>query len=193
MAPNYPLVVGQDNSKRGADVQASVNIPNVIYTWNEPIYEDERSCHNNPNGGADICKTVQVFKGCKAHHESLPEQITNARATATLTDASRSWIINDLGATWYGAYVHQASFDLKRYGTPAIGCGGSCSFNLTALKVPFADPGYFDLKVQVNTAGTFFNGTMITKPRILGGSGKIRTWVVLPTLIDASTSGMPLP
>jgi hypothetical protein len=34
---------------------------------------------------------------------------------------------------------------------------------------------------------------MITKPRVLGGSGKIRTWVVLPTLIDASTSGMPLP
>ena len=28
-----------------------------------------------------------------------------------------------------------------------IGCGGgSCSYNLSALKIPFADPGYFDLK-----------------------------------------------
>ena len=194
VAPNFPLVVGQDSSKRGADVTATVTIPNVIYTWYEPIYETELSCHHNPNGGADICKTVQVFKGCKAHHESLPEQITNARATASLTDSSRNWIINTLGATWYGAYVHQGSFDLKRYGSPAIGCGGgSCSYNLSALKIPFADPGYFDLKVQVNTAGTFFNGIMITKPRVLGASGKIRTWVVLPTLIDASTSGMPLP
>ena len=193
VAPNFPLVVGQDSSKRGADVTATVTIPNVIYTWYEPIYETELSCHHNPNGGADICKTVKVFKGCKAHHESLPEQITNARTTASLTDSSRNWIINTLGATWYGAYVHQGSFDLKRYGSPAIDCGGgSCSYNLSALKIPFADPGYFDLKVQVNTAGTFFNGIMITKPRVLGASGKIRTWVVLPTLIDASTSGMPL-
>ena len=194
VAPNFPLVVGQDPEKRGADVKASVIIPNVIYTWHEPIYENELSCKTNPNGGADICKNVKVFKGCRAHKESLPEQITNARTTATLTDSSRDWIIRTLGATWYGAYVHQGSFDLKRYGTPAIGCGGgSCSYNLSALKIPFADPGYFDLNIQVNTAGTFFNGIMITKPRVLGGSGKIRTWVVLPTLIDASTSGMPLP
>jgi len=137
---------------------------------------------------------VKVFKGCRMHRESLPEQITNARATATLTDSSRDWIIHTLGATWYGAYVHQDSFNLKQYGNPAVGCGGSsCSFNLLASKVPVADPGYFDLHVQVNTAGTFFNGMMITRPRILGGSGKLRTWVILPTLIDASTSGMPLP
>lgn len=192
--PNFPLVVGQDPERRGADVQASVTIPNVIYTWHEPIFEDEISCRKNPQGGAEICKTVKVFKGCRAHHESLPERITNARATATLTEASRDWIIHDLGATWYGAYVHQDSFNLKQYGNPSVGCGGSaCSFNLSALKVPFADPGYFDLKVQVNTAGTFFNGRMITRPRVLGGSGKLRTWVILPTLIEASTSGMPLP
>ena len=194
VAPNFPLVVGQDPDKRGADIQATVTIPNVIYTWHEPIYENELSCRKNPKGGADICKNVKVFKGCRAHRESLPEQITNSRVTASLTDSSRDWIIKDLGATWYGAYIHQGSFDLKRYGSPAIGCGGSsCSLNLLASKVPFADPGYFDLKVQVNTAGTFFGGKMITKPRVLGGSGKIRTWVVLPTLIDASTSGMPLP
>jgi hypothetical protein len=194
LAPNFPLVVGQDPDKRGADIQATVTIPNVIYTWHEPIYENELSCRKNPKGGADICKNVKVFKGCRAHRESLPEQITNARVTASLTDSSRDWIIKDLGATWYGAYIHQGSFDLKRYGSPAIGCGGSsCSLNLLASKVPFADPGYFDLNVQVNTAGTFFGGRMITKPRVLGGSGKIRTWVVLPTLIDASTSGMPLP
>jgi hypothetical protein len=192
--PNFPLVVGQDPEQRGADVQATVNIPNVIFTWHEPIYENELACRHNPNGGAEICKNVKVFKGCRAHRESLPERIINARATANLTDSSRDWIIHDLGATWYGAYVHQGSFDLKRYGSPVVGCGGSsCSFNLLASKIPVADPGYFDLHVQVNTAGTFFNGRMITKPRVLGGSGKLRTWVILPTLIEASTSGMPLP
>jgi hypothetical protein len=192
--PNFPLVVGQDPEQRGADVEASVNIPNVIYTWHEPIFEPETVCQGGKKGVPQTCQVIQVFKGCRAHRESLPERVTNARATATLTDTSRDWIIHELGATWYGAYIHQDSFNLKQYGHPTAGCGGnSCSFTLSATKVPFADPGYFDLKVQVNTAGTFFNGRMITKPRVLGGSGKLRTWVILPTLIDASTSGMPLP
>lgn len=188
-APNYPLVVGQDPEKRGADVEASVSIPPVIYTWYEPIFEMVESCRGGTNGIPQTCRNVKVFKGCRAHRETLPEQITSSRATATLSGASRDWIVSDLGSTWYGAFVHQGSFDLKRYGSPSIGCSGTCSFNLAALKVPFADPGVFDLLVSVNTAGTFFNGAMITRPRVLTKTDDMKVWVVLPTLIDASTSG----
>jgi hypothetical protein len=189
-APNYPLVVGQDPDKRGADIQASVSIPPVIYTWFEPIIETERVCQTEADGVTVTCRNEQKFKGCRTHRESLPEQITSSRATASLSQASRDWIVHDLGATWYGAYVHQGSFDLKRYGSPATGCsGGTCSFRLTALQVPFADPGIFNLLVSVNTAGTFFNGRMITNPRILHAGGEVKIWVILPSLIDASTSG----
>ena len=59
--------------------------------------------------------------------------------------------------------------------------------------MPFADPGVFNLLVSVNTAGTFYNGKMITNPRVLSKTGEIKVWVVLPTLIDASSSGMPEP
>lgn len=193
VAPTYPLVVGQDKDKRGADVQASVSIPPVIYTWYEPIFETNNVCRDGSDG-TPTCKKEKTFKGCQAHREELPEQITNARATATISDASRSWIVNGLGSQWYGAYVHSASFDLKRYGSPSMGCGGSiCSFNLLANRVPFADPGIFNLLVSVNTAGTFYNGKPITNPRMLSKTGEIKIWVVLPTLIDASSSGMPQP
>ena len=188
-APNYPLVVGQDSEKRGADVQASVSIPPVIYTWYEPIFETEQSCHGGKNGVPLSCHDVKVFKGCRAHHETLPEQITSSKATATLSGASRDWIVSKLGSTWYGAFVHHGSFDLKRFGSPSTGCSGTCSFNLAALKVPFADPGIFDLLVSVNTAGTFFNGAMITHPRVLTKTGDMKVWVILPTLIDATSSG----
>ena len=188
-APNYPLVAGQDPEKRGADVQASVSIPPVIYTWHEPIFETEQSCRGGKNGVPLTCHDVKVFKGCRAHRETLPEQITSSRATATLSGASRDWIVSDLGSTWYGAFVHQGSFDLKRYGSASTGCSGTCSFNLAALKVPFADPGVFDLLVSVNTAGTFFNGAMITRPRVLTKTDDLKVWVILPTLIDATTSG----
>ncbi len=190
--PAYPLVVGQDKDKRGADVRASVSIPPVIYTWYEPIFETENVCRDGSDG-TPVCKKEKTFKGCETHREVLPEQITNSRATATLSDASRNWIVNDLGSQWYGAYVHSASFDLKRYGSPSTGCSGTCSFTLLAARVPFADPGVFNLLVSVNTAGTFFNGRLITNPRVLSQSGTIKVWVILPTLIDASTSGMPEP
>jgi hypothetical protein len=190
LSPNYPLVVGQDPEKRGADVQASVSIPPVIYTWHEPIFETERVCRGGINGIPLTCRNVKEFKGCQTHHETLPEQITSARATANLSEDSRAWIVSGLGAKWYGAFVHQGSFDLKRYGSPSMGCGGgTCSFTLEALKVPFADPGIFDLLVSVNTAGTFFNGTLITNPRVLSQTDTLKIWVVLPALIDASTSG----
>ena len=192
VAPNYPLVVGQDKDKRGADVQVSVSIPPVIYTWYEPIFETENVCRDGSDG-TPVCKKEKTFKGCETHREDLPEQITNARATATLSDASCNWIVNDLGSKWYGAYIHSASFDLRRYGSASTGCSGTCSLNLLAARVPFADPGVFDLLISVNTAGTFFNGRLITNPRVLSQSGTIKVWVILPTLIDASTSGMPEP
>jgi len=192
--PGYPLVVGQDKDKRGADAQASVSIPPVIYTWYEPIFETENVCHDGSDG-TPACKKEKTFKGCQAHSEALPEKITNARATATISDASRAWIVGDLGSQWYGAYVHSASFDLKNYGSPSTGCtgGGTCSFSLFASRVPFADPGIFNLLVSVNTAGTFYNGKMITNPRVLSKTGQVKIWVVLPTLIDATTNGMPEP
>jgi hypothetical protein len=161
----------------------------VIYIWHEPIFEKTNVCSGGKKGVPPKCQDVMVFKGCRAHREVLPDQITSSRATANLSGASRDWIVNDLGASWYGAFIHQGSFDLKSYGSASTGCSGSCSFNLTALKVPFADPGIFDLLVSVNTAGTFFNGARITNPRVLSKTGDMKVWVVLPTLIDATSSG----
>jgi hypothetical protein len=54
--------------------------------------------------------------------------------------------------------------------------------------VPFADPGLFNLSLSVGTNGTFWNGQQITQPRILSTRGEIKVYVVLPTLIDASTA-----
>ena len=39
VAPENPLVIGQDPEKRGADIQASVTIPPVIFTWYEQIQD----------------------------------------------------------------------------------------------------------------------------------------------------------
>ncbi len=140
--PAYPLAVGQDPDKRGADVSGSVSIPPVIFTWYEPVYEEVTSCRaagpnattdcTRPNGNPGVTRTGQELKECKAHVEQLPEQINTANARAELSAASRGWIVNDLGSSWYGAYVHQGSFNLTKYGAMNTGCsgGGTCSANL---------------------------------------------------------------
>jgi hypothetical protein len=106
-APNYPVVVGQDPDQRGVDIQASVSIPPVVYTWYEPIYEDVQECRAS-GGGTSNCtrangqpgwlRTVPILVGCDFRQELLPEQITQLTARSAITPASRDWIVNGLGA-----------------------------------------------------------------------------------------------
>jgi hypothetical protein len=195
-APNYPVVVGQDPDQRGVDVEGSVTIPPVIYTWYEPVYEDVIECRlagsgvsdcTRPSGRPGYLRTVPSLTDCIMHQEELPERITMLNARATLTETSRNWIVNGLGANWYGAHVKQGAVNLNQHGQVSMGCAGAtCSGSLSALGVPFADPGNWDLTITVGTAGTYHNGVMITTPRVLNGQGTLGVYVILPALIDAN-------
>jgi hypothetical protein len=199
-APNNPLVVGQDTEeRRGADVQVSVTIPPVIFTWYEPIYEERDVCRDPGNGQTPNCKQSEsskvddgvsgkekVFKECRQHVEHLPDAVATLQATASLSAASKSWIQSKLGQTHYGAYVHQESFTLiPGIGTWSGGCdgGGTCRATGTALRIPFADPGTFDLKLRGMTSGTRFMGMPITQPRVLSADGTLQVYVTLPALV----------
>jgi hypothetical protein len=195
-APNYPVVVGQDPDQRGVDIEGSVTIPPVIYTWYEPVYEDVIECRlagsgvsdcTRPSGRPGYLRTVPSLTDCIMHQVELPERITMLNSRATLTETSRNWIVNGLGASWYGAHVKQGAVNLNQHGQVSMGCAGAtCSGSLSALGVPFADPGNWDLTITVGTAGTYHNGVMITTPRVLTGRGTLGVYVILPALIDAN-------
>ncbi len=187
-APSNPLVVGQDTeNRRGADVIAKVTIPPVIFTWHEPIYEDREVCEPSAVvGGSPVCRTESFFKECREHVEHLPDAVASLQATAALDAASQAWITGKLGQTHYGAYVHQANFTLiPGLGSWSGGCdgGGTCTATGQALKVPFADPGTFNLRLNVVTTGTRFMGISITQPRQLNADGTLQVYVTLPALV----------
>lgn len=187
-APSNPLVVGQDTeNRRGADVIAKITIPPVIFTWHEPIYEDREVCEPSAVvGGAPVCRTESFFKECREHVEHLPDAVASLQATAALDAASQAWITGKLGQTHYGAYVHQANFTLiPGLGSWSGGCdgGGTCTATGQALKVPFADPGTFNLRLNVVTTGTRFMGISITQPRQLNADGTLQVYVTLPALV----------
>ncbi|PKO16649.1 MAG: hypothetical protein CVU39_07445 [Chloroflexi bacterium HGW-Chloroflexi-10] len=187
IAPNNPLVVGQDTqTRRGADVQVSVVIPPVIFTWYEPIYEEYEVCATPTPYGTPVCTTESIFKECRQHIEQLPDSVASLQASASLSADSKAWIQSKLGQTHYGAYVHQESFTLfPGYGHWAGGCdnGGTCRANGTALQIPFADPGTFNLQLRGTTSGTSFMGMLITQPRTFNADGTLQVYVTLPALV----------
>ena len=212
IAPDHPLVVGQDPAKRGADIQATVSIPPVVFTWYEPV-QDPPTCEPASAGGGAGCPgpgeqyrntwepamegnpAYQVVAGaihCKKHVDLLPEKVTDLQATASLSSQSQSWILNDLAGKYYEAYIHHPLFNLVP-GLAGVkgGCDGNrtCSAQALAANVPFADPGTFDLQLVVHTGGTVFSfhgaSIPITAPRVLVAENTLQVFVTLVTLIPA--------
>lgn len=212
VAPENPLVVGQDPDKRGADIQAQASIPPVIFTWYEQI-QDPPTCETTNSGNGGGCPGpgsrydnnwdplmennpgYEVVDGeihCIEHVEVLPEAITEVQANAQLSPESRYWILNDLASKYYEAYIHQPRFNLvPEMAQMSGGCGGNgvCTAETQVLNVPFADPGTFNLRMWVYTAGTFFNwngvSIPITQPRVLFTEDAMQVYVTLVTLLPA--------
>jgi hypothetical protein len=200
IAPNNPLVVGQDKEeRRGADIQVAITVPPVIFTWFEPIYEEEDVCRAAGTGETPDCRqgsnsvvndgvsdTELVFKECLQHVEQLPDAVATLQATANLSADSKAWITGKLGQTHYGAHIYRESFTLiPGFTNWSGGCngGGTCTASGLALQVPFADPGTFNLRLRATTRGTSFMGMPITQPRSINADGEFQVYVTLPALI----------
>lgn len=202
VAPVSPLVVGQDPEKRGADVQLEVMIPPTIYDYYipVPVWEEVEEC-NLPDGGYTgtlNCKTDNILPAnngywtstmqlvridCEHHVEVYPEPIVDVQAQALLTEASKEWIVHDLGVYYYGAKVYESSYNLVPGLRQAVmGCdgGGTCTANTLVERIQFRDPGYYALNVKVQTAGT-----PVTSPRLLTGGGQMSVSMISARLIEA--------
>lgn len=202
VAPASPLVVGQDPEKRGADVGVEVTIPPTIYEYYVPIpvWEEIEEC-NLPDGGYTgtlDCKTDNILPAnngyitremylvrfdCEHHVEVYPEPISMVNAQASLTGASREWIIHDLGAYYYGAEVYQSNYSIiPGLGAATVGCDGSgtCTARALVEKIQFRDPGNYVLNLRVQTMGT-----PVTTGRLLTGAGSMGVSMISARLIEA--------
>jgi hypothetical protein len=212
VAPDNPLVIGQDPERRGADILASVAIPPVIFTWYQQI-QDPPTCMPNVSGTGGGCPSPasryandwdavmednpfwDVVAGeihCIMHVEIVPEPIDSVQANAQLNPESRYWILNDLAGKYYDAYIHQARINLIPDLAPMTGgCdgNGTCSAEVLIPNVPFADPGTFDLRMWASTSGSVFNhngvAIPLTQPRVLFDHNEMQVYVTLVTLLPA--------
>jgi hypothetical protein len=152
IAPEYPLVVGQDETRRGADVVYTVTVEPTSYTtWTAvPQYTTTHEC----NSKTGKCSNTKVFTGwkCVSNVTWYRESVTNAHANASLTQDSRSWIESgDLQIHYPGAFLHNPDFNLGGGGGGFKGNTYNWAF---AGNIQVADPGEFELSISGHTSGT---------------------------------------
>ena len=180
IAPEYPLVIGQDPEKRGADIHIAVTVPPITYTYYERVPIFQEVCSTDPVTKEYTCKNVITDWRCEKRVRILPDPIQLLTATADLTQESHSWIESNLADSWYDAKVKQPTHNLIPGMVPInTFCTNRnfCYVNQLVEKIPFVDPGNYALGLNVVTTGT-----AVSFPREVSVEGVGKIWVTLTTL-----------
>jgi hypothetical protein len=206
--PPYPVVIGQDLDKRGADIRWRVEIPPVIHTWyEEKVIDAERVCHyvgegngsGCPGPGSQYDRVIGSEVGwkdwmassdawdvegdlpkieCIEHVDIYTEQLTWVQPTASLSPESRNWILTDLAARYPGARVYQPEWS---WFPPLLGmvlADRTYIWEWTEQQVQFRDPGEYGMAVKGGTTGT-----LVTAPRVFDmDAGWFTVWLYEATL-----------
>jgi hypothetical protein len=164
LAPLNPIVVGQDTERRGADVTWEVRVEPTSYTYGVQVPVMGIVCASWNGQGSSNCQTsdhkagileqIVVRYDCVQHTQIFPETLNWVTVSASLSQASRDWILNILSIHYPEAYLHHPSFSYP--GNPSAGSlqGNTYVWTLTQNHVQIADPGYFNLVVAGSTTGT---------------------------------------
>lgn len=174
LAPAYPLVIGQDDTRRGADARWEITIePTVYVTW-RAVPEYDRECGPVGSGAANCTRSnglpgrfrdVQTGWRCEASTAYYQEGVNFANLEAHLSQASRDWILTgELQRRYPGAYLHNP--DMTFRGGNGWFAGNVFRFVYEQTRIPFADPGHWELTLSGQTSGT-----AVSPPRNFGGVG----------------------
>ena len=184
IAPNYPLVTGQDPDKRGVDISFSASVAPTIHTYytEVPVFDDacralnfdgQASDCTRPNGLPGQTKREIVGWECQQHKDAYPETFSLAYGEIRLTQESKDWILDTLSIRYPGAYVHNPKFTW-----PAS--SGSSTWSYTAQRAPVADPGEWAVYVGGQTSGT-----PVSDSRGFGGpAGLFDVWLKETALVQ---------
>jgi hypothetical protein len=181
VAPLKPVVVGQDPEKRGLDVEVSIHIPPVIFTWYEPKLR--QTCRAAYTGAGAGCpgpgsryQAVIAANGqrvswnaamenspdwrheseleCVQHVEIFADYLDNAVVKANLSGESRRWITNDLAAAYPGASLKHPDWQFVFSGPGSLGARQAVLWTTLIPNIQAADPGVYHLRAQGRTTGT---------------------------------------
>jgi len=161
LAPPYPMVVGQDPTKRGVDLEFRLTIEPTVYTWYEEV--EHRECVYVADGTGQGCAEhpnnpyyrENTWVECVPHQVVFRETANWVKVSATLSAESREWILERLSIRYPRAYLHHPDWTWTNPHQAQAGFEGNTFvwvFRITNVQV--ADPGWYDLILDGHTSGT---------------------------------------
>ncbi|HDD24799.1 MAG TPA: hypothetical protein ENF52_05125 [Chloroflexi bacterium] len=178
--PPHPVVKGQGG--QGLDVTVRAISYPVIHRWwtrerkweckwwDVDTYGVPRPNNGNgccpedqqlQNGGCGVntsdCWWVAGDWECVEHTEAIPDPILMEyfNVTALLRQTSVEWIQTDLASKYPGADIKHPNWYRQPDASPTILPNGVCIVEGVA-HIPFEDPGWYDVSVNAQTAGTIY-------------------------------------
>jgi hypothetical protein len=210
VAPPYPVVIGQDPAKRGADIQWRIEIDPTIHTWYEEIvHYDQRVCYSVPEGTGSGCpgpasryddiqgadrwfewmendsnwqsEGGQPRVECVKHVDVYVEQLNWVRPQVNLSQASREWIQHgELQDRYPGADLYQPDWEFSPGAGGTTTGSGMFIWEWINLRTQLKDPGFWMLSLRAMTTGTPMSG-----PRSINeGGGSFNVWMHEATLSE---------
>lgn len=174
--PANPIVIGQDETRRGVDIHVRIVSPAVLYTYEkwEVVSTKTQCCHDDPITGWRTCqddmapcnsgwagwsRQTNDTWGCKEYKEVYPDPVDlgTLNVRAILTPGSRQWITTELARRYPGASVKQGDWTLiPPYGWQNYESMAGDTYVLDALLkgIPFMDPGTYEMWLVGRTKGT---------------------------------------
>lgn len=157
IAPNFPVVVGQDPGKTGVTLSVSMTVPPVYYSYNVKNYHSRcegAGCDLPPRLGP---VNIITWETCDRVTEIAPDTLASIFVSANLSPASMDWIDGDLAQRYPGARVYQPHWPLFP-GLAGVGGGiGTDRFRMQWDRVPLRDPGAYLVNVSGMTTGTIYS------------------------------------
>jgi hypothetical protein len=192
LGPEYPLVVGQDDSRRGTDVRWNATIgPTTLITWHaEPEYEDvcgavgvgQVSNCTQSGGAPGRIREEQVGWRCVSTTTLYAERVSRASFDVSLSGPSRDWILTgELQRRYPGARLYNPDMGAACQNARWWIDGGSV-YHLEAdeMSMPAADPGNWMILINGRTSGT-----SVSAPRDFGGNvGTFQVYLRETTIVE---------
>ncbi len=168
IAPNFPVVVGQDPAKTGVTLGVSMSVPPVYVSYNVLRESSETSCEwggygfpgdNCEGKGSEWRTTTVITRKCERVTETYTDRLANISVSMNLAQSSIDWITGELAAKYPGARVYQENWNLfpgTRGAGGFISDNTGFSYQWNALQT--RDPGKYIVNVNGSTTGTQYTG-----------------------------------
>ncbi|MBI5030979.1 MAG: hypothetical protein HZB51_10660 [Chloroflexi bacterium] len=152
MQPDYPVVIGQDLTKRGVDVYGRATLGACTVIWHHVLRTQWEFCGKSTcDCSKDTCSIRETTQEWDTT-EVEPDHLQSASIDSTLNAKSVAYILGAMQQIYPGAKVQQGTVRVYPSTWAQVvenAVGAPTTWTFVAQRVPYSDPGSWDFSVAL--------------------------------------------